>query len=58
MRVFVNVPLSDLSPGTYQWLRVSLSYQNYDIAAGRGHPAGSHAGLLHRLQHLHQLLSW
>ena len=28
---FVNVPLSDLSPGTYQWLRVSLSYQNYDI---------------------------
>ena len=28
---FLNVPLSDLSPGTYQWLRVSLSYQNYDI---------------------------
>ena len=28
---FLNIPLSDLSPGTYQWLRVSLSYQNYDI---------------------------
>lgn len=28
---FVDIPLSDLSPGTYQWLRVSLAYQNYDI---------------------------
>ncbi len=28
---FLNVPLSDLAAGTYQWLRVSLSYQNYDI---------------------------
>lgn len=28
---FLNIPLSDLSPGTYQWLRVSLAYQNYDI---------------------------
>lgn len=31
---FLNIPLSDLSPGTYQWLRVSLSYQNYDIRFG------------------------
>jgi hypothetical protein len=28
---FLNIPLSDLSAGTYQWLRVSLAYQNYDI---------------------------
>ncbi len=28
---FLNIPLSDLDPGTYQWLRVSLAYQNYDI---------------------------
>ncbi|MBL7964412.1 MAG: hypothetical protein JNM31_11290 [Flavobacteriales bacterium] len=28
---FLNIPLSDLSPGTYEWLRVSLAYQNYDI---------------------------
>lgn len=28
---FVNIPLSDLGPGTYQWLRVSLAYQNYDV---------------------------
>lgn len=31
---FLNIPLSDLAPGTYQWLRVSLSYQNYDIRFG------------------------
>ena len=30
-QAFVNIPLSDLSPGTYQWLRVSLAYQNYDV---------------------------
>ena len=28
---FLNIPLSDLQPGTYEWLRVSLAYQNYDI---------------------------
>ncbi|MBK9759825.1 MAG: hypothetical protein IPO90_07585 [Flavobacteriales bacterium] len=28
---FLNIPLSDLSPGTYEWLRVSLAYQNYNI---------------------------
>lgn len=24
-------PLSEVTPGTYEWLRVSLTYQNYDI---------------------------
>ncbi|HEX2617561.1 MAG TPA: hypothetical protein VHL57_08465 [Flavobacteriales bacterium] len=28
---FLNIPLSELSAGTYTWLRVSLAYQNYDI---------------------------
>ncbi|MEN8928825.1 MAG: hypothetical protein ABF242_02320 [Flavobacteriales bacterium] len=28
---FVSVDLSKLTPGTYNWLRVSLSYQNYDV---------------------------
>ena len=28
---FLDVPLSTLSPGSYEWLRVSLAYQNYDI---------------------------
>lgn len=28
---FVSMNLSDLAPGTYNWLRVSLTYQNYDI---------------------------
>jgi len=28
---FYSCPLSSVKPGTYQWLRVSLAYQNYDI---------------------------
>jgi len=28
---FLSVPLKDITAGTYKWLRVSLSYQNYDI---------------------------
>jgi hypothetical protein len=28
---FLDIPLSELSAGTYQWLRVSLAYQNYTI---------------------------
>ena len=29
--VFLTVPLDSITPGTYEWLRVSLAYQNYDI---------------------------
>ncbi|MBK8498600.1 MAG: hypothetical protein IPL52_07230 [Flavobacteriales bacterium] len=28
---FLNIPLNELSAGSYQFLRVSLAYQNYDI---------------------------
>jgi hypothetical protein len=28
---FYSVPLSQVAPGTYKWLRISLAYQNYDI---------------------------
>lgn len=28
---FFSLKLKDITPGTYEWLRVSLSYQNYDI---------------------------
>ncbi len=28
---FFSVPLQDVTPGTYRWLRVSLAYQNYDV---------------------------
>lgn len=28
---FVTMDLSKLSPGSYNWLRVSLSYQNYEV---------------------------
>lgn len=29
---FLTMNLSELAPGTYTWMRVSLTYQNYDIA--------------------------
>jgi hypothetical protein len=28
---FFSIPLSSVTPGTYEWLRISLAYQNYDI---------------------------
>src|SRR5690554_5379400 len=28
---FIRIPFSQIAEGTYQWIRVSLSYQNYDI---------------------------
>lgn len=28
---FLKIPLSQINPGTYQWMRVSLTYQNYQI---------------------------
>jgi hypothetical protein len=33
---FYSIKLKDITPGTYQWLRVSLSYQNYDIKYKNG----------------------
>lgn len=29
--VFMQIPIADVAPGTYEWIRVSLTYQNYDI---------------------------
>lgn len=29
--VFLKIPLRDVAAGSYEWLRVSLSYQNYQI---------------------------
>lgn len=28
---FFAIPISQITPGSYQWLRISLAYQNYDI---------------------------
>lgn len=28
---FYSIPLSQMSPGTYNYLRISLAYQNYDV---------------------------
>lgn len=28
---FFSIPLSQVAPGSYEWLRLSLAYQNYDI---------------------------
>ncbi|MEW7291880.1 hypothetical protein [Aquimarina sp. 2304DJ70-9] len=30
--VFLEIPLQNLTPGSYEWVRLSLSYQNYDVA--------------------------
>lgn len=29
--VFYTMPIKDIKPGNYEWLRISLAYQNYDI---------------------------
>ncbi len=28
---FLSIPLSSVKPGTYEWLRLSLAYQNFDV---------------------------
>lgn len=28
---FFSIPLKDITPGDYEWLRISLAYQNYDV---------------------------
>jgi hypothetical protein len=30
-QVFFSMPLKNIAPGTYKWLRVSLAYQNYTV---------------------------
>ena len=35
-QVFLSVPLSSLAAGTYNWLRVSLAYQNYNVFVNAG----------------------
>lgn len=29
--IFYSMPVKDIKPGDYEWLRLSLAYQNYDI---------------------------
>lgn len=42
---FFSIPLSQLTPGaTYKWLRLSLSYQNYDIPYKASALPGNHIG--------------
>ena len=41
---FYSIPLSQLSAGTYKWLRLSLSYQNYDIPYKANALPGNHIG--------------
>lgn len=36
---FFSMPIKDITPGTYEWLRISLAYQNYDINYRVGPPA-------------------
>lgn len=30
-QLFYSAPLKDITPGEYEWLRVSLAYQNFDV---------------------------
>ncbi|HLF50665.1 hypothetical protein [Flavobacterium sp.] len=41
---FLKIPLSQIANGSYEWVRVSLSYQNYDIVIR--HDATDHTGTL------------
>lgn len=34
--VLYRTPLSEVTPGTYEWVRASLTYQNYDITFKNG----------------------
>lgn len=36
---FFSMPIKDVAPGTYDWLRISLAYQNYNINYRIGPPA-------------------
>ncbi len=29
--IFYSIPLKNITPGEYEWLRISLAYQNYDV---------------------------
>ena len=29
--IFFTMPIKDIKPGNYEWLRISLAYQNYDV---------------------------
>ena len=42
--VFYSTPLSQVTPGAYKWLRLSLSYQNYDIPYKANAIPGNHIG--------------
>lgn len=41
---FLKIPLSQIASGSYEWLRVSLSYQNYEISIR--HQGVDYAGTL------------
>jgi hypothetical protein len=30
-QTFFEIPVADVKPGEYEWLRISLAYQNYDV---------------------------
>ena len=42
--IFYSTPISQVTPGTYKWLRLSLSYQNYTIPYKASTWPGTHVG--------------
>jgi hypothetical protein len=43
--IFYSTPISQITPGTYKWLRLSLSYQNYTIPYKANALPGNHIGI-------------
>ncbi len=39
--VFFSIPLSDIAAGNYEWIRTSVTYQNYDITFNLTGPSAS-----------------
>ncbi len=39
--VFLSIPLSDIAAGSYEWIRTSVTYQNYDITFNLVGPTAS-----------------
>ena len=44
--IFFSIPIASVTPGSYKWLRVSLAYQNYDIAFKTGSCSGTQWGTI------------
>lgn len=52
---FVKIPLKNIKAGTYEWLRVSLTYQNFDLKYRYTHPT---LGVINSTGRLASFVGW